>query len=411
MTWNRRYEFKAVGLLALGLGLVGLDRFLINPLFPVMQKDLGLNYQDLGLISGVLALTWGLASVYAGRLADRIGRKKVLVVALTLFSLLVATTGLASGLISLLTIRALMGLAEGAYVPPSIVATVMAAKPARVGLMTGIQQMAMPLVGLGLGPVLAVALLKVVPSWHWVFAVAALPGLVLAVVMAKVLHDDATPAVAQQSAPPQSGRWPEVLHYRDVIVNTAAMVCYLTCMITLGAFMPNYLTDHLHLSLDQMSLVLAGMGGGSAGLLILPALSDRFGRKPVMVVALVIELIALGLLPGMGAEPGRLFAILLVAMFMNAGVVGITVGPLTSGAVPRHLATTATGIVVGVGEVLGGAMAPAVAGAMAHRLGIEVILAIALAACAAALALVALGVRELGAPQPHTKYSTEEGRS
>ncbi|MBI2771941.1 MAG: MFS transporter [Burkholderiales bacterium] len=409
-TWDRRYEFKAVGLLALGLGMVGLDRFIINPLFPVMQKDLGLNYQDLGLISGVLALTWGLASVYAGRLADRIGRKKVLMAAITLFSLLVATTGLAAGLASLLLIRALMGLAEGAYVPPSIVATVVAAKPARVGLMTGIQQMAMPLVGLGLGPVLAVALLKVVPSWHWVFAIAALPGLLLAVVMARVLRDDAPPARAVPAAP-QPGRWPEVLRHRGVIVNTVAMFCYLTCMITLGAFMPSYLTDHLHLGLDQMAFVLAGMGGGSAGLLVVPALSDRLGRKPVMVMALVIQLAALALLPGVGAEPAKLFAILLVAMFMNAGVVGITVGPLTSGAVPPRLATTATGIVVGVGEVLGGAIAPAVAGAMAHRMGIEIILAIALAACAAALALVVLGVREPGAALPQKKYSTEESHS
>lgn len=39
-----KYEFKAVALLSLGLGMVGPDRFVINPLFPVMQKDLGLNY-------------------------------------------------------------------------------------------------------------------------------------------------------------------------------------------------------------------------------------------------------------------------------------------------------------------------------------------------------------------------------
>jgi len=47
---DSRYEVKAVGLLALGFGMVGLDRFIINPLFPAMQKELGLNYQELGLI-------------------------------------------------------------------------------------------------------------------------------------------------------------------------------------------------------------------------------------------------------------------------------------------------------------------------------------------------------------------------
>ena len=58
-----------------------------------------------------------------------------------------------TGLGSLIMIRGLMGLAEGAYVPASIVATVEASKPTRVGLNIGIQQMAAPLVGLGLGPI------------------------------------------------------------------------------------------------------------------------------------------------------------------------------------------------------------------------------------------------------------------
>jgi hypothetical protein len=44
------YEWKAVAMLALGFGLVGLDRFIILPLFPVMIPDLGLNYQYLGII-------------------------------------------------------------------------------------------------------------------------------------------------------------------------------------------------------------------------------------------------------------------------------------------------------------------------------------------------------------------------
>ena len=140
--WNRPYEFKAVALLSTGFGLVGLDRFIINPLFPVMSKDLGLNYQDLGLISAVLALSWGISSIWTGRLSDRIGRKRVLVPAVVLFSLLVATSGLATGLISLLVIRALKGMAEGAYVPASIVATVEASKPTRIGLNVGLQQMA-----------------------------------------------------------------------------------------------------------------------------------------------------------------------------------------------------------------------------------------------------------------------------
>ena len=84
--WDKSYEKKAVALLSIGFGLVGLDRFIINPLFPLMSKELGLNYQDLGLISAVLALSWGLSSIMTGHLSDRIGRKRVLIPAVVVFS-------------------------------------------------------------------------------------------------------------------------------------------------------------------------------------------------------------------------------------------------------------------------------------------------------------------------------------
>lgn len=399
-TPDPRYEFKAVALLSFGLGMVGLDRFIINPLFPVMQKDLGLNYQDLGLISAVLALAWGVASIFSGRLSDRLGCKRVLVPAMAIFSVLVATTGLATSLVSLLTIRAIMGFAEGAYVPASIVATVDASQPRRVGLNIGLQQMAQPVVGLGFGPLIAVQLLKVLPSWHWVFAAAAVPGLLLAFIMSKLLRNR-VPQASLENA--EQARWRDVLAYRTVLVNTASMLCYLTCLITLSAFMPSYLTDHLKLGLDQMATVLAGQGLGSfVGMIAIPALSDRLGRKPVLLVALIIELVALCLLPQTGAAPSLLFALLFVATFMNAGAVAITVGPLTSDAVPAHLAASATGIVVGLGEIVGGAIAPALAGALAHHVGITVIPTIALVSIIISLMLVVLGVRQ-ARPAPDMK--------
>jgi MFS family permease len=105
------YCWKLVPLLALGFGLVGLDRFVLIPLFPVMTKELRLTYQDLGLASGVLALTWGIAAIFCGRLADRFGTKSLFILAL--FSLLSSLLGLVSGLGSPLAIRALMGIAGG----------------------------------------------------------------------------------------------------------------------------------------------------------------------------------------------------------------------------------------------------------------------------------------------------------
>jgi len=400
------YEWKAVALLAFGFGLVGLDRFIINPLFPVMREELGLNYQDLGLISAVLALGWGLASVFSGRLSDRLGRKRVLVPAIVLFSLFVGMSGFATGLASLLLLRGFMGLAEGAFVPASIVATIEASKPSRIGLNIGLQQMTAPLVGSFLGPLIAVGLLKVLPSWHWVFVVVAVPGMITALLMALVLRDSRHRATTQ-TGPSAKTSWRAVLNLPAVWANTASMCCFLTCLMVLATFMPNYLTDHLNLSLDAMGAVLASLGaGGCVGMILAPAISDYVGRKTVMIVALVIALAALSFLPAQGGEPIVLSILLFIAVCMVTGALAINVGPLTHGGVPAAFVTTATGVVVGVGEIFGGALAPALAGAMAHRLGIGVVPWIAIGACALALLLVTLAVRE---PRPQLLSLREEG--
>ena len=49
--WDTSYEWKAVTLLGLGFGLVGLDRWIIAPLLPSIMKDLGLTKIQLAEIS------------------------------------------------------------------------------------------------------------------------------------------------------------------------------------------------------------------------------------------------------------------------------------------------------------------------------------------------------------------------
>src|SRR3984885_8227811 len=172
-------EVRTVVLLSLGFGLVGIDRFLISTMYPVIARDLHLNYSDIGLITGALAVAWGISALFMGNLSDRIGRRRVLVGSLILFSLLIGASGLAAGLSGLVAVRVVMGVADGAYTPASIAATIEASPPERHGLNIGIQQMMLPLCGLGIAPLLVVGLLRLV-SWRWVFLIFVLPGLLLA---------------------------------------------------------------------------------------------------------------------------------------------------------------------------------------------------------------------------------------
>ncbi|OMQ40968.1 MFS transporter [Pseudomonas putida] len=400
--WDSAYEWKAVALLALGFGLVGLDRFIILPLFPVMMRDLNLNYQDLGNISAVLALAWGISSMFMGRLSDRIGRRKVIIPSVIMFSLLAGLSGLATGVGALLLIRAVMGVAEGAFTPTSIAATAEASHPKRLGMNIGIQQSFFPLLGLGLAPIVATQLLLIVPSWRWVFVLVSVPGFLIAWLLYRVLREPRETAQTVQPENVPGTRWTTVLCQRNVLLNIACMFCMLTCLFVSSVMLPNYLTDYLHMGMQQMGFVMSAIGfGGFFGMVLMPALSDRLGRKPVALLSCLATGLALWLMIQTGAEPVKLFLLLFATTFFNFSMICMTVGPLTSESVPPALVSTATGLVVGIGEVFGGGVAPALAGYIAQHHGIENTLYLALSGAVLGL-VVAMFLRETA---PHRVMS------
>jgi MFS family permease len=368
------HQVKAVTVMALGFGLVGIDRFLIATMFPVIARDLHLDYGDIGIITGALAIAWGGSALLTGNASDRIGRRVILVGAMIVFALLIGASGIAEGLAGLVAVRVLMGLADGAYTPASIAATLEASAPRRHGLNIGIQQMMMPLCGLGIAPLLVSNLLKLI-SWRWVFLVFVLPGLLLALAIWRVIPG----RPAAKAVAPVSGSsvrdWSAVLAYRNVRLGGALMLCWLTCLITTSAFLPNYFIDYLHLPFTRMGAIMSAIGlGSTVGTLALPWLSDVIGRKPVMVYSTLGALASLFLLATAGAEAHRLFAFLFMVHFFNNALITLTVGPLCSESVPLPLMATASGVVIAVGELFGGGIAPVVVGQIAQRVGIQRIL-------------------------------------
>lgn len=393
--WDARYEWKTVTLLALGFGLVGIDRFMILPMFPVMAQALHLDYQDLGNITGILAVGWGIAALFMGNLSDRFGHRKVIIPAIVVFSLLAGFSGFAAGVGSLMLIRACMGFAEGAYTPASIVATLDASKPSRQGLNIGIQQTALPLFGLGFAPILVTQLLKVI-DWHWIFALVSIPGLVIAWLLHKTLRDTTVSKAALHTATHDVARhrWTDVFRYRNIPLNMLGMLCWLTTLVVLSALFPSYLVDYLHLELAQMGFILSAIGfGGTLGTLAMPALSDRVGRKPVMLVSVIGACAGLVMLMESGRDPVYLFTSLLVTLFFTFSMICLTVGPLSAEAVPASLMSTASGIVIGTGEIFGGGAAPAIAGYVAKHVGIQYILHLALGSLVLGFVVV-LALRE-----------------
>lgn len=375
--WDTAYEFKIVLLLTLAFGLVGLDRWVLPPLFAAqLGRDLHLTPADLGNLVGILGIAWGCSAMVLGGLSDRIGRRKVLVPAIIAFSCLSVLTGFATGVLSLIVIRAMMGLAEGPCASIGVAVAVEASYPKRRGMNNGLFQCAFALFGLALAPIIATQLLKVV-SWRWVFMLVGIPGLIVATFMGIVLREPVT--ISHQSEFHRAS-FGSMFRHRNVLLAMIGLLCAMTGIFVLGAMMPNYLTDYLKLNAQQMGFVTSAIGvGGFLGQFSVPAISDMFGRRLVAVLSFAIAALFLWFFIHADVNKPELFALLAVASWANFGALALIAGPIAAEAAPLGLISSVAGVVIGAGEIFGGGIAPAVAGGIAQRFGLQYTLFFALA--------------------------------
>ena len=387
--WDTGYEWKAVALLTLGFGLVGLDRWVIADLAgakaSTMVADLHLANPpaDIGNLIAVLGVAWGVSALFMGNLSDRFGRKKVLVPALVVFSLLSAFSGMTAGLMTMLLMRALMGVSEGAYCPTSFATVAEASKPSRRGFNLGLQQSAFALFGLGFGPIIATQLLQHM-SWRWVFGIVGIPGLIIAVLVAMTIREPATitanKTAAERAATPKI-KFSEMFKHRNVPLSMIALLCAMCGIFVISAFTPAYLTGYLKLTDQQMGFVVSAIGfGGFLGQWWLCGLSDLFGRRLMAITGFLVGAVFLVLF--MRTDASNL-VLLFILLFISAGfafgLLSLITGPIAAEAAPLGMIASTSGLIIGVGEIFGGGFAPAIAGALAGKYGIQYTLYMALA--------------------------------
>ena len=391
--WDVSYEWKAMLAMSLAFGLVGIDRFILPPLFPAIMKDLHLTYQDLGNLVGALAVAWGCSAFLTGLLSDRLGRRSILVPSVVIFSLLSVLSGMATGLVSLLFIRIIMGVFEGPVASTGVAVAVEASHPKRRGMNNGIFQCTVALFGSGIGPILATQLL-VITTWRHVFWIVGLPGLVIAAILGFVIREPAALAAQRGSAVVARASIWTLFKHRNVPLAMVTLLCAMTGIFVLSAMIPNYLVDYLKLTGTQMGIVTSAIGfGGALGQFGLLTVSDFIGRRPATLLSFVIAAIALWFFIHAGSSLPVLFGLLFIASMFNFGALAILAGPIPAEAAPPGLVASAAGLVIGAGEIFGGGAAPSIAGAIAQHSGIQYTLYFALAGQVVGL-LLALFLRE-----------------
>lgn len=382
--WDTQYEIKAVTLLTVAWSLVGLDRYVINSLFPTIAKDLGLSYGAIGTVAGSLAVTWAIFALLCGGLSDKVGRRKVLIPGLIGFSLFSALSGLATGFLMLAAIRAFIGALEGACAPVTVAHGNEVSKPERRGRNLGIILGSFNLTGLALAPIIATQLLRIT-SWREVFFLSGIPGLIVAFLLYKVMREPNYNSTADRAEVAESHQqrvsYRDIFRYRNIILGLIGMFGTFGAMLTLATFIPSYLTDYIGVSEQRMGIIASGLGfGGFIGSVIVLTVSDKVGRKIALSGFYAIGIIALLIFSQEKGNASFLFFLVLLAGFCVIGCSTLLVGPVPTESVPPTLMASAAGIFVAAGELVGSGLTPVIGGLVAQNYGIQNIIWVTLGA-------------------------------
>jgi EmrB/QacA subfamily drug resistance transporter len=182
----------------LGQFMVFTDASIVNLALPSIERDLHMPPISLNFIVTAYQTLLGGFLILGGRLADGLGRRRMLQIGLVLFALASLASGLAPNGDALITARAFQGLGSALITPAalSILTVTFAEGPARNkalgvwGSLTGIAS----IVG-----VIAGGLLAGGPGWRWIFWINVPIGLTAAAFAPRVVPADRDPAAGRRS--------------------------------------------------------------------------------------------------------------------------------------------------------------------------------------------------------------------
>lgn len=194
------YPWLVVALLWVVALLNYMDRQMLSTMQDAMKLDIVelQKAEAFGALMAVFLWIYGLVSPFAGVVADRVSRKKLVVGSLFVWSAVTYLMGYASDFTQLYWLRALMGVSEALYIPSalSLIADWHEGKSRSLAIgihMTGLY--VGQAVG-GFGATIAATF-----SWHSTFYWFGIIGIAYSVVLALLLHDKPKAAAAVAASP------------------------------------------------------------------------------------------------------------------------------------------------------------------------------------------------------------------
>ena len=327
-----------------------------------IRESFGLDSSQLGVFfsAGILGLLPG--ALVGGRLADRIGRKKVLILSTAIFALFTLCTVWVNSFNSLLAVRFLAGAGLGAAVPILITLASEAVSPQNRGRAVGLMYCGMPV---GAAILSLVATTEFGSNWKNIFYLGGLLPVIVIPVMIWLLPESKEFLKAQDKtlaqAQPQAS-FKDLFNVENRLRTCLIWVSYFfTLMVVyiMLSWLPSLFTELGFTRQQGATAQFYFMMSATVGTIILGMLTDRWKK------AYVIVLMYGGILAGLFAlnAASALTQMYLASALVGAFVIGCQGVLYAFGGIvyPTEVRATGVGVASAVGRV-GAMLGPAIAG-------------------------------------------------
>jgi MFS transporter, AAHS family, 3-hydroxyphenylpropionic acid transporter len=341
--------------------LEGLDLQSVGVAAPRMAREFNLSVSQMGLAFS--AGTFGLlpGAMFGGRLADRIGRKRVLVISACLFGLLSIATALVSDFQTLVIVRVLTGIGLGGALPNLIALSSEAVSPRSRSTAVSVMYCGIPFGGVIAS---AIGVLSAGDAeWRHIFYVGGAGPLILVPLLLAFLPESKAFEKASRDGSVKPAPVGEILFGASRGFSTLQIWISYFCTLIVLYFLLNWLPSLM----AARGLARAEVGyvqmffnvGGGIGALCIGMLMDRMRASVVvagMYIGVIASLAALSMAPGFTALTVSAF---FAGMFVIGGQ--SVLYALSAAFYPTAMRGTGVGAAVAVGRI-GSVVGPLAAG-------------------------------------------------
>lgn len=354
-----------------------VDRNIVNVVLEPLRAEFHLSDSQLGLFAGtVFAVSYMIAGIPVGRLADRVNRRNLLAAILAIWSVLTALCGFAQSFLLLMLARIGVGAAE-AGTHPITLSILSGVYPPEKRSTAGGLIYASAKFGLFVS-YLTGGFVAATWGWRAAFLAAGIPGILLAILMMVLVKEPPRPAGHSAERQRPGSLWPDV---RALILHPVlgwlyiAATLYTLVASGIGAWTISIMVRDLQFELQNASYTVALTTGlfGTAGTAAAGWLADRAAQGRVgnglRIPAIAGVIFATGgwLFAVTSSVPLAVVALCLMGLTSQAHT-GAVVGTISRLAAPSTLALGFALFSV-IGSVLGLAIGPWLVGALSDASG------------------------------------------